>query len=386
MGEKLNIILLGTAHPFRGGLAAYNERLAKQFQDEGHQVTIYTFSLQYPGFLFPGKSQFAECEAPKDIAIRVSVNSINPLNWIKIGREIKKLKPDMLIIKYWLPFMAPCFGTIARIVKRNRKTKVICIVDNIIPHEKRPGDNQLTQYFVKPVDGFVAMSKSVLNDIAFFDKTKAKAFCPHPLFDNFGEIMDKETACKKAGLDPQFSYLLFFGFIRAYKGLDLLLQAFADERLRKFLVKLIIAGEFYEDSKPYTDLIDQLQLINHIVLKTEFIQDNEVGNFFCAADLVVQPYKNATQSGVTQICYHFNKPMLVTNVGGLPEIVPDGIAGYVVDVNPTAIADVLVDFYENNKVDYFTEGILKEKQKYLWSRMTATIYELLKTAKNDHQK
>ncbi|MFZ4413379.1 MAG: glycosyltransferase [Bacteroidales bacterium] len=386
MGEQLNIVILGTAHPFRGGLAAYNERLARQFQDEGHKVCIYTFSLQYPGFLFPGKSQFADGPAPEGIDIRVRVNAVNPLNWIKIGREIKNLKPDLLIIKYWLPFMAPCFGSIARIVKRNRKTKVICIVDNIIPHEKRVGDFQLTNYFVKAVDAFVAMSKSVLNDIAFFDKTKAKAFCPHPLFDNFGEIMDKKTAIAQVGLDPQFAYLLFFGFIRAYKGLDILLQAFADERLRKFPVKLIIAGEFYEDAKPYTDLMEELNLKDSLVLKTDFIPDQEVGRYFCAADMVVQPYKNATQSGVTQIAYHFNKPMLVTNVGGLSEIVPDGIAGYVVEANPTDIADQLYDFYENNKLGYFETGILKEKQKYLWSRMTTTIYELFKTTQDDNQK
>ncbi|MEI6695444.1 MAG: glycosyltransferase [Bacteroidota bacterium] len=386
MGEQLNIVILGTAHPFRGGLAAYNERLARQFQDEGHKVCIYTFSLQYPGFLFPGKSQFADGPAPEGIDIRVRVNAVNPLNWIKIGREIKNLKADLLIIKYWLPFMAPCFGSIARIVKRNRKTKVICIVDNIIPHEKRVGDFQLTNYFVKAVDAFVAMSKSVLNDIAFFDKTKAKAFCPHPLFDNFGEIMDKKTAIAQVGLDPQFAYLLFFGFIRAYKGLDILLQAFADERLRKFPVKLIIAGEFYEDAKPYTDLMEELNLKDFLVLKTDFIPDQEVGRYFCAADMVVQPYKNATQSGVTQIAYHFNKPMLVTNVGGLSEIVPDGIAGYVVEANPTDIADQLYDFYENNKLGYFETGILKEKQKYLWSRMTTTIYELFKTTQDDNQK
>ncbi|MFZ4400526.1 MAG: glycosyltransferase [Bacteroidales bacterium] len=380
MSEKLNIVILGTAHPYRGGLAAYNERLAKQLQDEGHQLTIYTFSLQYPGFLFPGKSQFSDTKAPADLNIHVSVNSINPLNWIKIGKEIKNLNPDLLIIKYWLPFMAACFGTIARIAKKNKKTKVICIVDNIIPHEKRIGDYQLTKYFVKPVDGFVAMSKSVLNDISFFDKNKTKAFCPHPLFDNFGEIMDKNTAIQNIGLEGKFSYLLFFGFIRAYKGLDLLLHAFADERLRKFPIKLIIAGEFYEDSKPYLDLIEQLNLSEYIILKTDFIPDNEVGNFFCASDLVVQPYKNATQSGVTQICYHFNKPMLVTNVGGLPEIVPDGIAGYIVEADSKEIADRIYDFYENNKVDYFTRGIINEKQKYLWSRMTTTIYELIKKA------
>ena len=381
MNKKLHIVILGTSFPFRGGLAAYNERLARQFQSEGHTVSIYTFSLQYPAFLFPGKSQYADWAAPADLDIHVKVNSVNPLNWMKVGREIKKLNPDLLIIKYWLPFMAPCFGTIARIAKSNRKTKVITIVDNIIPHEKRIGDNLLTNYFVKPVDGFVAMSKSVLNDIAFFDKNKAKAFCPHPLFDNFGEIFEREIALEKAKLDKSFNYLLFFGFIRAYKGLDLILKAFADSRLRKYPVKLIIAGEFYEDAKPYQDLIDELELNEHIILRTDFIPDNEVGQYFCSADMVVQPYKNATQSGVTQICYHFNKPMLVTNVGGLSEIVPHNVAGYVVEPQPQEIADSLVDFYENNKKAQFTQGVIGEKPKYQWDRMTATIYGLFNLQK-----
>ncbi|NVN96090.1 MAG: glycosyltransferase [Bacteroidetes bacterium] len=377
MTPKLNIIILGTTYPFRGGgLATYNERLAKQLQDEGNKVVIYTFSLQYPNFLFPGKSQYSDREAPKNLDIHVKVNSINPFNWIKVGKEINKLSPDILFIRYWLPFMAPCFGTIALIAKKNKKTKVLCIADNIIPHEKRIGDFKLTNYFVKAVDGFIAMSKSVINDLNLFDKNIPKSFCPHPLYDNFGEILSKETALNNIGLDPQYSYLLFFGFIRAYKGLDILLHAFADERLRKLPIKLIIAGEFYEDSKPYLDLIDQLHLREYIVLKTDFIPDNDVKNYFCAVDLVVQPYKNATQSGVTQICYHFNKPMLVTNVGGLSEIVPNGIAGYVVEANPKDIADQMLDFYENNKAEYFIEGILREKQKYQWSRMTACIYEL----------
>lgn len=381
MDNKLHIVILGTTFPFRGGLAAYNERLARQFQEEGHKVSIYTFKMQYPGFLFPGKSQYADWAAPADLDIHVKVNSVNPFNWIKVGSEIKKLKADILIIKYWLPFMAPCFGTIARIAKKNHKTKVITIVDNIIPHEKRIGDNLLTKFYVKPVDAFVAMSKSVLNDIAFFDKNKAKAFCPHPLFDNFGEILEKENAIEKAKLDKSFNYLLFFGFIRAYKGLDLILKAFADSRLRKYPLKLIIAGEFYEDAKPYMDLIDELKLNEHIILRTDFIPDNQVGEYFCSADMVVQPYKNATQSGVTQICYHFNKPMLVTNVGGLSEIVPHQIAGYVTEPQPQEIADSLVDFYENNKKEQFIQGVIGEKPKYQWNRMTATIYELFNLKK-----
>lgn len=384
--EAKNIVILGTAYPFRGGLAAYNERLALEFQNEGKNVTIYTFSLQYPGFLFPGKTQYADWEAPNNLNIKIKVNSINPFNWIKVGLEIKKLNPDILIFKYWLPFMSPCFGTIARLVKKNKKTKIISIIDNIIPHEKRLGDNLLTKYFCKTVDAFVAMSASVIDDINIFDKVKPKKYSPHPLFDNFGSIITKNEAVKKLGLSEEYNYLLFFGFIRAYKGLDLLLKAFADQRIRKYPYKLIIAGEFYDDSKPYIELIEKLNLKEHIILHTDFIPDNKVAEYFCSAELVVQPYKNATQSGVTQICYHFNKPMLVTNVGGLPEIVPNGKVGYVVEPEAKAITDKLLDYFENQKNDYFVENIKEEKKKYLWSRMTSTIYELYNNLHNDNKK
>ncbi|MFB6341792.1 glycosyltransferase [Saccharicrinis sp. FJH62] len=373
-GKK--IVILGTAHPFRGGLAAYNERLAKEFIREGNEVIVYTFKLQYPGFLFPGKTQYADWEAPEDLDIRIKVNSINPFNWLKIGREIKRQKPDIFLVKYWLPFMAPCFGTIARIVKKNKTTKVISILDNIIPHEKRPGDTLFSKYFVKPVDGFVAMSDSVMNDLGQFDTVKPRAFCPHPLFDNFGNLIEKKEAIRQIGLDPTYNYLLFFGFIRAYKGLDLIIEAMSYERVRKMPVKLIVAGEFYEDGDKYKQQIADLKLSDQIVLKTDFIPDSEVGQYFCSADMVVQPYKSATQSGVTQIGYHFEKPMLVTDVGGLKEIIPDKKVGYVTQPDGKAIAEALVDFYENKREEMFVINAKKEKQKYLWSRMTRTIYEL----------
>lgn len=384
--KSKKIIILGTAHPFRGGLAAYNERLATEFQNEGNEVTIFTFTLQYPGFLFPGKTQYANWGAPDNLKIKVKVNSINPLNWLKIGLEIKKLNPDILIFKYWIPFMSPCFGSIARIAKKNKKTKVISIVDNIIPHEKRLGDNLLTKYFCNSVDAFIAMSESVIREISIFDNVKPKKYCPHPLFDNFGSIISKNEALMRLGLSEKYNYLLFFGFIRAYKGLDLLIQAFADKRLRKYPYKLIIAGEFYEDSKPYMDLIEKLDLKEHIILHTDFIPDNKVAEYFCSSDLVVQPYKNATQSGVTQICYHFNKPMLVSNVGGLPEIVPDGKVGYVVNPDSDSIAEKLLDFFETPKKEIFIDNILEEKKKYLWNRMTSTIEETLNLIKNDNKK
>ncbi len=381
------IKLIGTAYPFRGGLAAFNERMAKEFADIGNSVDIETFTVQYPNILFPGKTQFADWEKPKDLTITRSVNSVNPFNWLKTGRRIKREKPDFVIVKYWIPFIAPSLGTIARIIRKNKHTKVICVADNIIPHEKRIGDKMLTTYFMNSIDGIVPMSKSVENDIYKFRKDIPVKLHPHPLFDNFGEILERNSALKNIGLDPQFRYILFFGFIRDYKGLDWLLEAFADNRLRKFPVKLIVAGEFYSDSKPYHELIEKLNLSEHIILKTDFIADDEVKNYFCAADLVAQPYKSATQSGVTQIGYHFNKPMLVTNVGGLSEIIPDGKIGYVTNPDPKSIANALVDFFENERKEQFVEHIKKEKQKFSWSGMISTILEVYnKTENNDNQK
>lgn len=373
----MKIVILGVAHPFRGGLAAFNERLAVQLQSEGHQVDIFTFSLQYPNILFPGKTQYADWEAPKDVSIKICVNSINPLNWIKVGRRIKKSKPDLLIIKYWMPFMSPCFGTIARIAKANGHTKVLSIVDNMIPHEKHFYDSVLSKYFVKSVDAFLAMSQSVLEDINTFDKSKPKILSPHPMFDNFGTAVSREEALSNLALPSDVHYLLFFGFIRNYKGLDWLLEAFADARLREFPVKLMIAGEFYEDDKKYIDIIKRNRLEDRVILKSDFIPDAEVVNYFCAADLVVQPYKDATQSGVTQIGYHFSKPMLVTNVGGLAEIIPEGKAGYVVEPKVEAIADALVDFLKYDKRHFFDSGIADERKKYRWNEMTAAIVKLL---------
>jgi len=370
------IILIGSAHPYRGGLAAYNERLAEALQEAGHEVTIYTFTLQYPNFLFPGKTQFTTEAASAKITIKRKVNSINPLNWIIVGNEIKRLKPDILLIKYWLPFMGPCFGTIARLAKKNRHTKVISILDNVVPHEKRVGDVAFTKYYIGSSDAFIGMSQTVLDDLKLFDNKKPSAFNPHPLFDNFGKPVPKEQAKQLLGLDAGTNYMLFFGFIRDYKGLDLLLEAFADERLQKIKLKLIIAGEFYSDKKKYDDLIDNYNLKDRLVLKTDFIPDSEVYKYFCAADIVVQPYKHATQSGVTQIAYQFNKPMIVTNVGGLAEIVPDGKAGYVVEPSPTAIANAIFDFYSANKENLFIDGIKQIRPRFEWGAMVRTIEKL----------
>lgn len=374
MGKK--VVLVGTAHPFRGGLASYNERLIQEFVNQGNEASIETFILQYPNFLFPGKTQYSDSSKPENIIINETVNSVNPFNWIKIGRRIKKQKPDYLIIKFWLPFMGPCFGTIARIARKNKHTKVISIIDNIIPHEKRIGDRFLAKYFVKSVDGFVAMSKSVLDDLNTFDSKKPKLYNPHPLFDNFGEILDRKTALKKLNLSEEYRYILFFGFVRDYKGLDLLLEAFANENFRNQKIKLIVAGEYYNNEQKYMDLIQKLKLEEHIILKNEFIANEDVKNYFCAADIIAQPYKNATQSGVTQIGYHFEKPMLVTNVGGLGELIPHNKVGYVVEPNKDAISESLLAFFNENRREEMVENVKKEKEKFSWGKMIDTINEL----------
>lgn len=369
----MKIVILGTAWPYRGGLAVYNERLAREFAAEGNDVTIYTFTLQYPSFLFPGKTQYSTEPAPSDLKIVRSLNSVNPLSWGKTGSAIKALEPDILVIKFWLPFMAPCLGRVARIVRRGGKTRVVSILDNIIPHEHRPGDRLFGRYFTRSVDGFVAMSDSVLEDLNRFDTVKPRVFCRHPLYDNFGLKASREEALKFLGLDPAQRYMLFFGLIRDYKGLDLLLKAYADSRFRKMNVKLIVAGEFYSGSEKYFEMEKQLGLEGMVIWKSDFVPDSEVRYCFGAADIIVQPYKSATQSGVTQIAYHFEKPMLVTNVGGLAEIVPDGKVGYVVEPDSARIADALVDFFENSRQDQFTEGILSEKKQYAWSNMTRSV-------------
>jgi len=367
-------VIIGPAHPLRGGLASFDERLARAFQQAGFDTTIYTFSLQYPGFMFPGTTQYSQEPAPTDINIKVRINSVNPFNWISVGNELKQYKPDIIVVRYWLPFMGPCLGTILRRVKKNQFTKVICIADNVIPHEKRPGDTPFTRYFVKPIDGFVTMSDKVMQDLRQFSQQPAQKVV-HPLYDNFGEALPAKVARQHLGLPVDDKIILFFGFIRKYKGLDLLLEAMADERIRQANIKLLIAGEFYEDRKAYDELIAQLNISNALLLRTDFISDSEVKYYLSAADFVIQPYKNATQSGVTPLAYHFEKPMLVTNVGGLPDLVPDGKVGVVAEPNPKAIADKILQLYATGQA-YFLPYLQEEKKKYSWKVLVENILNL----------
>jgi glycosyltransferase involved in cell wall biosynthesis len=373
----MNIVIIGPAHPLRGGLASYNERLARAFQQGGHDVSIYTFSLQYPGFLFPGTTQYSTEPTPTDIHIKVSINSINPLNWIKTGLELKKKNPDLIIVRYWLPFMGPCLGTILRIAKKNRHTKVVCIADNIIPHEKRIGDHLFTKYFVKPIDAFITMSEKVLKDLDQYKKNQPAQFVPHPLYDNFGEKVDQQIARDQIHIKADAFIFLFFGFIRKYKGLDWLLEATALLKQKtNHPFKVLIAGEYYEDRSGYEQQIKELKIEDHLILKTDFIADSDVRYYLCASDAVVQPYKHATQSGVTPLAYHFDIPMIVTRVGALPDMVPHGKVGLVCEPNPASIANAMQQMMEVG-TGKFIPGIQEEKIKYSWGKMCEEILDVM---------
>ncbi|MFN5439747.1 MAG: glycosyltransferase [Bacteroidota bacterium] len=370
------IIIIGSAFPLRGGgITTFNERLAAEFQQLGHEVIIYSFSLQYPSFLFPGKSQYANRPEPKNIKIKSVINSVNPLNWIKVGNQIAQEKPSLVLIRYWLPFMSPALGTIARVIRRKKNTKIVCIADNIIPHEKRTADKILTKYFMLPIDGFITMSNKVTQDLLQFNSHANYKQVVHPLYDNFGKIIDKREARKYLKIEPNIKLVLFFGFIREYKGLDLLLDAMDTDDVKKQSIQLIVAGEFYQNKDVYLDQINQKGISSQVRIIDDFIPDDMVRYYCCAADVIVQPYKKATQSGVTPLAYHFEVPMIVTKVGGLPEMVKDGESGLVCEPNSQSIAEHISEFF-NKGVDYFLPGLKAEKEKFSWSSFVSSIMTL----------
>lgn len=373
--RSLKIFIIGPAFPLRGGPAQFNENLCLELNKEGHDAQIISYKLQYPNFLFPGSSQFEKSgSAPLGIKIHTILNTINPFNWLMVARFIRKQKPDFILFRYWLPFFGPCLGTIGKLVRSH--TKVLALTDNIIPHEKRIGDHVFTKYFVKNCDGFIAMSKVVLNDLSIFTQNLNKAYSPHPMYENYGDPISIDLARKKLNLNPHDKIILFFGLIRHYKGLDILLEALAAPEIRSQGVKLLIAGEFYDDKNFYLQLIKKLNLQDCVIVQDKFIPNDEVRDYFCASNLVAQTYRNATNSGVTMVGYFYEKPMLVTNVGGLSEIVPNEVCGYVVENNCALISEKVVDFFANNRENEFVKNVKIEKRKYEWTEFINSLLTL----------
>lgn len=376
--HKMKITLLGPAHPYRGGLASIIETLAREYQRRGHEVRIYTFTVQYPELLFPGKTQYVSSAPPSDLHIERVMSTVNPLNWIALGRRLRRERPDLVVMKYWTPFMAPCFGTIARIARSNGHTKFVCQIDNVEPHESHIIDRPCNSFYIKAVDGFVHMSEQVRGELCRYTSAPS-LFSPHPMFENFGHAVDRREACRHLGLDAGCDYTLFFGLIRDYKGLDVLLRAWRE--WMPYGRKLLIAGEFYASREKYVGLIDDLELRDRVVLHDHFVADEDVRYYFSAADLLVLPYRTATQSGVTQIAYNFSLPMVVTRVGGLPEIVRDGVVGLVCEPTPDAIAAALRRAYSDDCLNRLKANFVQERKRFSWEAMCDKILEVYQMVK-----
>ncbi|MBR5206272.1 MAG: glycosyltransferase [Alistipes sp.] len=369
----MKIAIVGPAHPYRGGLASIMESMAREFQSRGHEVDIFTFTLQYPALLFPGKSQTVTTPPPADLKISRELSTVNPLSWWRLGRKLRRERYDMVLMKYWTPFMAPCFGSVARLARSNGHTKVVCQIDNVEPHEHHIIDKPCNSYFLGSVDGYIYMSEQVHSELRSYSSAPA-LFSPHPLFDNFGKRVPREDACRELGLDTGQRYTLFFGLIRDYKGLDTLLDAWSE--FRRDGHKLIIAGEFYTSREPYIEQIKRLDLGDEVILHDIFVPDDRVKYYFSAADCVVLPYKTATQSGVTQICYNFCTPVIVTNVGGLAEIIPNGRVGYVCEPSAAGVAKALENIYKDDNIAHFAEAMSEERKRFTWQGMCDHIEEL----------
>jgi D-inositol-3-phosphate glycosyltransferase len=364
------IVIVSPAWPLRGGISASTERLAFELESLGHEVVIISFSLQYPSLLFPGKTQFSDEKPTFDLDIRPIINSINPFSWLLTIRKIRMINPDIVLYRYWMPFFAPSFGIIARGIG---KVKQVCLADNVIPHEKRFGDSFLNNFFLSKMDRFVAMSGTVKSDLKKLFPQKNTILIPHPVYDHYGLGVEREAAAEELGLAADKKYLLFFGFIRHYKGLDILIESLAIVKEQFPNLMLLVAGEFYEDKKPYLDLIEKNGLKDRVIIHDHFIPNEKVRFYFSLADMIVQPYRTATQSGITQMAYHFLKPVVVTDVGGLSEIIEHMENGYVVPTDPEFIAASIEDYLLYNRQEAFQNGMEKAKSKFSWKALAESV-------------
>ncbi len=380
----MKIIIAGTAWPMRGGIAQFNALLFK-YLSAGHEVKIYSFSKQYPEFLFPGKTQYESGSASPFPPGKnnITINSINPINWIINGFRFAGEKADLVIFRFWLPFFAPAYFTIAFIAKLFSKSQILAICDNVIPHEKRFGDRAFTKLFFSQVDKFIIMSKAVEADLLQFNSSKPRKLIPHPVYNIFGEKVFKSEALKFISEDLKLKFnnsdriLLFFGFIRKYKGLEYLIDAM--KVLKKENIKLIVAGEFYEEEEKLRNVVLTNELQDNVYFISEYLPDEKIKYLFSVCDLVILPYISATQSGIIQAAYNFDKPVIATDVGGLSEVIVDNKTGYIVQPKSgDEISDAVMKFYNQNKEAEFTENVKEEKMKYTWEEFVRNTEELVK--------
>jgi len=351
--------------------------MVRGLRARGHAVLPATFTRQYPEFLFPGKTQMETAEVSDPIEARRLLDTIDPLSWFTAAENIAAWEPDAILFKYWMPFFAPSYGTLLWQLRR-RGVRGLAVVDNAIPHERRPFDTSLSRFFLRQCDGLLVMSDSVQRDLHTLGIDGRQRRVEHPIYDIFGPGMPKTEARAALGLSADRPTLLFFGYVRRYKGLHVLLDALPSVVERMPDARLLVCGEFYDDEKPYRDQIERLGIAGAVDLHADYIPNEDVGKFFCASDLVVQPYVSATQSGVAQIAYQFERPAIITDVGGLAETVPHEVSGFVVPPeNPQVLADSIVRYFDEKWEDRLVEGVRKEREKYSWDRVYEAVEELL---------
>jgi glycosyltransferase involved in cell wall biosynthesis len=372
---ELDIALIGPAYPYRGGIAHFIQRMLNGAAERGQEAAIFTFTRQYPALLFPGKTQETTSGPPAATPVRC-IDSLNPLSWFGAARRIRSRKPRVAVFHHWMPFFAPAFGTIARRLRRSG-IRILVVVHNAIPHERRPGDIALTRFFLSAADGFIVLSRTVEHDIRTLGYDQQIRCVEHPTYDNFGPAEDRVVARERLGLPERGSILLFFGYVRKYKGLDALISAMPSIIEHDEDTRLVVAGEFYEDEAEYCSKIEELNLAEHITFTSDYIPDEDVATYFSAADVVVQPYLSATQSGVAQIAFNYNRPVITTDVGGLAETVADGRTGLVVEPNsPSAIADAVTRFIREGMRSRMEAAIADEKARFGWQPVFDALYDL----------
>lgn len=368
----MKIAYLSTFYPFRGGIAQFNASLYRVFE-QNNEIVAFTFTRQYPESLFPGSSQLvSERDEVDQIPSRAILDTINPVSYSRTANTILEFKPDMLITKFWMPFFAPSLGTVAKKLKKHNIIN-ISILDNVIPHEKRLGDIALTRYFLKQQQGFVVMSSSVRDDLLKLRPDALYEEHPHPIYNHFGDKISKHEARKALNIPIEKKVLLFFGFIRDYKGLDILLKSM---KLLSEEYHLVIAGESYGSFDKYDDLISRLHIKNKVSKFVHYIDDKEVPKFFSAADVCVLPYKSATQSGIIGICYQYDLPVIATNTGSLKEMIEPFNTGLITDeINYQSLTSTVQNFFGTNK-EKFAQNIAQYKQKYSWENLSYSILNL----------
>ncbi|MFZ1730167.1 MAG: glycosyltransferase [Bacteroidota bacterium] len=378
----MKIVLIGTAYPLRGGIAHYVGLLWK-YLSRTHDVRIVTFSRQYPKLLFPGKSQDESGDAGVPVESVQWIDSINPFNWIRTGFRVRALNADLIVFKFWMPFFAPSYGVIAAIARWGRATRTMFICDNVIPHEQRPGDKLLTRFAFRFIDSYVVQSHAVERDLRLWHKNPLLAYLPHPVYEIFGEETTRSAARAKLrmvdtamNLTDDDRVLLFFGYVRDYKGLDVILDGMP-AILARMKVKLLVVGEFYNNEQQYRDQVRRLGIGDAVIFHSDYVANEEVGLYFSASDVLTLPYKSATQSGIIQIAYNFHRPVIATDVGGLGEVIVDGRTGFLVPPEqPGAIAEAVISFFENDSFEPFRAGVIEEKKKYSWDYMAEGIEKL----------